>query len=169
MADEQDRQEYRVGELAAQLGVKPKTVRYYSEIGLLPAPRRSPAGHRLYGRRDRESLRFIVKAKAVGLSLREIREIVDLKNRGVRPCSHVRSLIDGKIEDVQRQIHAFEEYREALRQLQKQASAAGHDEGAVCGIIERHDVSRPNEVARATALSSRPRFSASARPTGSRR
>lgn len=161
MTDEHDSPEYRVAELAAELGVKPKTVRYYAEIGLLPAPRRSPAGYRLYGHRDRESLRFILKAKAVGLSLDEIRAIVELKKSGVRPCAHVMTLIDAKLDDVQRQMEALEAYRLELRAMRLQATASGRDEDVVCGIIERHEIARPNEVARVTDGASRNRFMSS--------
>ena len=158
MTDKQDRREYRVGELAAELGVTPKTVRYYGEIGLLPAPRRSPAGYRLYGHRDRESLRFILKAKAVGLSLDEIRAIVELKKSGVRPCAHVVTLIDAKLGDVQRQIQALEAYRLELGAMRLEATGSGREEDSVCGIIERHEVARPNEVARVTDGASGNRF-----------
>ena len=50
----------RIGELAAELGLNPKTIRYYEEIGLLPQPRRTPAGYRLYEAADRERLAFIL-------------------------------------------------------------------------------------------------------------
>ena len=62
----------RIGQLANEVGLNPKTLRYYEQIGLLPAPQRSPSGYRLYTAADRERLDFIAKAKAIGLTLEEI-------------------------------------------------------------------------------------------------
>ncbi|HEV2128208.1 MAG TPA: MerR family DNA-binding transcriptional regulator, partial [Thermomicrobiales bacterium] len=50
----------RIAELAAQLNLNPKTIRYYEQIGLVPAPARTPAGYRLYGLAEQDRLRFIV-------------------------------------------------------------------------------------------------------------
>jgi DNA-binding transcriptional MerR regulator len=49
--------EVRIGELAAELGLSPKTLRYDEDISLLPAPRRTSSGHRLYDATDRQRLR----------------------------------------------------------------------------------------------------------------
>lgn len=63
----------RVGELAARAGVSAPTVRFYERKGLLPAARRSEAGYRLYGVEALADLRFIARAKALGLPLEEIK------------------------------------------------------------------------------------------------
>ena len=84
----------RIGELAAELGLNPKTIRYYEAIGLLPEPRRTPAGYRCYGVDDRERLRFIAQAKAIGLSLQEISEILAIRQAGNPPCRHVAAVLD---------------------------------------------------------------------------
>jgi DNA-binding transcriptional MerR regulator len=78
----------RIGELAAALDLNPKTIRYYEDIGLLPQPKRSAAGYRLYDDADHERLRFILKAKAVGLSLEEISRILAICDQGQPPCKH---------------------------------------------------------------------------------
>jgi len=61
--DGDTRSPVRIGALAADMQLNPKTIRYYKEIGLLPAPRRTAAGYRQYGAADHERLRFITKAK----------------------------------------------------------------------------------------------------------
>jgi len=96
----------RIGGLAAELGLNPKTLRYYEEISLLPAPRRMSSGHRLYNATDRQRLRFILKAKAIGLTLDEIREILTLRDRGESPCEHVLALLDRKLAKVDQQLRA---------------------------------------------------------------
>jgi DNA-binding transcriptional MerR regulator len=79
----------KIGELATVLGLNPKTIRYYEDIGLLPKPQRTVSGYRLYEAADVERLSFIGKAKAIGLTLEEIREISDARPDGQRPCEHV--------------------------------------------------------------------------------
>ena len=126
----------RIGELAGELGLNPKTIRYYEGIGLLPAPRRSPAGYRLYGAGDRERLRFIAKAKAIGLTLREIGEILALRDDGICPCPHVVGLLDHKLAAIDEQLRALIDVRRELAALRDGGTTAACDGAQVCGIIE---------------------------------
>jgi MerR family transcriptional regulator, repressor of the yfmOP operon len=70
--------EMRIGDVAALVGTTPRTIRYYEEIGLLPAAPERPAGsHRLYGQEEVEHLRELLRMKEVlGVSLDELRELV---------------------------------------------------------------------------------------------
>lgn len=72
----------RIGELAVHFSLNPKTIRYYQEIGLLPRAHRSESGYRLYDELDAERLNFIRRAKTLGLSLDEIRDILSVEGRG---------------------------------------------------------------------------------------
>jgi len=128
----------RIGELASELGLNPKTIRYYEEIGLLPAPQRSAAGYRLYGAADRERLRFIAKAKAIGLSLEEISEILQLRDGGADPCSHVRDLLDRRLAAVDEHLRVLSELRHELLALRDEAMTPDGESAEVCGIIEHH-------------------------------
>lgn len=129
----------RIGELAAELGLNPKTIRYYEEIGLLPAPPRTESGYRLYDAEDVEQLRFIGKAKAIGLSLQEIGEILALRREGRAPCAHVLELLDRKLAAVDRQLRALRAFRRELVGLRAEAARTAIAEACVCGIIERHE------------------------------
>ncbi len=99
-----------IGELAHRFSLNPKTIRYYEQIGLLPVPERDPSGYRRYGDEAIERLGFIRRAKMLGLSLKEIHEILVIRARGVCPCDHVLGLIDAKITAIDRRIadlHVF--------------------------------------------------------------
>lgn len=65
-----------IADLAAASGVSAKTIRFYEARGVLPPPRRSTAGYRLYTKRDAERVRFVQALQSSGLSLREITEMV---------------------------------------------------------------------------------------------
>lgn len=135
----------KIGQLAQATGFTTKTIRYYEEIGLMPRPRRSEAGYasagyRLYGRADVERLAFIKRAKGLGLSLDEIRDILTLHDRHQPPCVHVLAILDHKLELLDDLIQELRQFRADLRRL-RQDSLHRLDElpkdAAICGIVER--------------------------------
>ena len=71
----------KIGELANQTGLTIKTIRYYESRGLLEQPPRTQGGYRLYGPEEVGRLRFIQRAKLLGLTLEEIKELVELATR----------------------------------------------------------------------------------------
>jgi len=87
----------KIGQLAREAGVTTKAVRFYELQGLLPAPSRTPTGYRIYGESDTERLSFILKAKRLGLSLEEIKGILQLHDYKEPTCVYVRSLLDSKL------------------------------------------------------------------------
>jgi DNA-binding transcriptional MerR regulator len=99
-----DKQPIFIGRLAKQSGLPIKTIRYYEEVGLLPKPSRTPAGYRLYASDGTDRLVFIKKAQNLGLRLDEIREILDLADRGRCPCGHVQNLLKKRLEELQQKI-----------------------------------------------------------------
>lgn len=140
----------RIGELAGRFGINAKTIRYYESIGLLPAPARTEAGYRLYGRGDADRLAFISKAKQLGLSLQEIASILDLRERNQPPCEHVTELIDEKLAAVDAQLQALQAFRSELLTLRAEAGQSCAGNATVCAIIEQHQHQdrRPSTSAR---------------------
>lgn len=93
-----------IGALAKQAGVPIKTIRYYEEVGLLPKPSRTTSGYRLYESESADRLQFIKKAQSLGLRLAEIKEILDLADRGHCPCGHVQRLLKFRLQELNRKI-----------------------------------------------------------------
>lgn len=133
----------RIGELAGKLGLNPKTIRYYEQIGLLRAPDRTRAGYRLYGQADLERLRFILQAKAIGLTLQEIGEILGLRDGGQSPCAHVLDMIDQKLTAIDAQLRALHEVQQDLLAVREEAETASRANAQVCAIIERRGSADP--------------------------
>ncbi len=130
---------HTVGEAAKAVGVSAKAIRIWESKGLLPPAGRTEAGCRLFTDDDIEILRFIGRAKTLGLTLPEIKSILDLHRRGTAPCDQVTMLLDAHIRDVDRTIAELRALRATLaaalasaRRDQNQGSAA-----TVCRIIER--------------------------------
>jgi MerR family copper efflux transcriptional regulator len=125
----------RIGEVAEAVSVPTKTIRYYEEIGLLPAPARSANGYRTYDPSACDRLRFVKAAQAVGFSLGEIREILAFRERGEEPCAHVLDLMDRRARDISERIDALERMRADLHQLAARGRAARGHGGSYCHII----------------------------------
>lgn len=70
----------RVGEVAERLGVSPRTIKYYEELGLVEPETRSPGGFRLYGEEDVRRLERILRMKGIGYSLAAIRELLAVRD-----------------------------------------------------------------------------------------
>ena len=139
----------QIGQLAVEVGLNPRTIRYYEAIGLLPVPQRTDAGYRLYSDADVERLRFIGKAKLVGLSLDEIGEIFKRRSDGELPCARVLDMLDQKVAAVDAQLRALEVFRQELVALRQQAIPHGCADTIICGIIEAHE---PTQTIVASAI-----------------
>ena len=117
---------YRIGELAAKLGMTERTIRYYEEVGLLDSVRRLDGGTRVYTDDDVRRLKFIRKLKVLGLSLQEMHELEGMyktqrSNRTVLPRlielldAHLSSL-DGRISELHALRDEIRSYREHVAQ-----------------------------------------------------
>src|SRR6266478_7711913 len=82
----------RIGAVAKAVGVSVQTLHYYERLELLPKPKRSAANYRLYPPEAVRRVRFIKKAQALGLTLEETKQILDLKDHGREPCRKVAEL-----------------------------------------------------------------------------
>jgi DNA-binding transcriptional MerR regulator len=114
----------RIGELAAATGTTTKTLRFYEESGLLPTAERAANGYRDYGPEALSRLDFIRRGRAAGLTLAQIREVIDIRDAGDAPCHHVYQLLVARLEDLDRQIADLEVLRESLIRRRDQAGPA---------------------------------------------
>jgi DNA-binding transcriptional MerR regulator len=90
----------RVADVAAAVGVAPDTIRYYERAGLLPPPARTAAGYRAYTAAAIDRLRFIQGAQRLGLKLRDIRDLLDVRDTGVCPCEPAEELLRRRLADL---------------------------------------------------------------------
>ncbi|MFQ5796489.1 MAG: MerR family transcriptional regulator [Candidatus Bipolaricaulia bacterium] len=127
-----------IGELAKRVDLNPKTIRYYEEVGLLPRAKRTASGYRVYRPEDAERLKFIRKAQRLGLSLGEIREIIEIRERGQLPCGHVRRLLVRKLEELDRHIEEMVSFRRDLERYVAELEQRAQDpnEVVICPHIE---------------------------------
>jgi DNA-binding transcriptional MerR regulator len=129
----------KIGDVAELTGVSTKTIRFYEEAGLLPAPARTPSGYRDYDPEVAERLRFIHRGQAAGLTLAQVRQILAVHDRGDQPCGHVRDVLEVRLEQVRSQLLELTLLEGHLRTLLERAEhgqPTEHDNSAVCWILE---------------------------------
>lgn len=112
----------RIGEIAEAAGTTAKTLRFYEDQGLLPPAERTPAGYREYTPETVARIDFIHRGQAAGLTLAEIRQILDIRDRGHAPCDHVRDLLAARQTEIEQQLARLAALRDTIAELRDQAA-----------------------------------------------
>ena len=124
----------RIGEVARRTGTTPRTIRYYEEVGLLPAAGREPGAHRLYAEPDVERLQELLRLKELlGLSLEELRELVEAEDAraelrhewhsGVEDPVRRRQILEQALPLIGRQLELVRRRRDEIAALEGELAA----------------------------------------------
>ena len=122
-----------IGVVARRAGIGIDTIRYYEREGLLPAPRRRASGYRDYDADAITQLRFIRRAKDLGFSLDEIRELLALSIDRERGVKGVKQRAQARLDAVERRIGELKRMQKGLKQLI--AACPGHGALEQCPIL----------------------------------
>ena len=128
-----------IGQVAKTSRVAAKTIRYYEQIGVLPAPRRGTSGYRLYDEPGVERLRFIHRARSLGLPLQHLKTLMNTLNGGPHPPlrPRLRALIREQLEGVKTQIAELELLRQQLEQIvERMRAPAPRRAGGACQCLD---------------------------------
>ena len=123
----------KIGALAKQANVNIDTVRYYERQGLLPAPQRLMSGYRQYETGDVARLHFVRRAKALGFTLIEIRELLTLSSHREDDMAGMKAAAIEKLADVEDKLTELTRIRDGLKALV--ASCPGHGTLEQCPIL----------------------------------
>ncbi|WP_447979943.1 heavy metal-responsive transcriptional regulator [Candidatus Nitrospira bockiana] len=114
---------FTIGQLAKRGGVNVETVRYYERLHLLSPNTRKPSGYRVYGRAELRRLHFIKNAQALGFTLREIMEFLDLRVSSSSRCEDVKRKTQTKLAQVEKKIDDLQALARSLRDLIRSCEA----------------------------------------------
>ena len=121
-----------IGALAKATGTTVEAIRWYERVGVLPAPERTSGNYRAYGAAHLERLSFVRRARDLGFTLDQVRELLQLADGRERPCDAVDRAARQHLEEVERKIADLEALRHELRDLIGQCR---HGTVAECRII----------------------------------
>ena len=124
----------RTAEVAERAGVNVETLRFYERKGILPAPPRRASGYRDYPPETVERVRFIKRAQELGFSLREVQELLELRQTGRAKAGRVRKVAETKLEEIEHKIRDLEAMKQSLSDLL--CACNGRTTVAACPIIE---------------------------------
>ncbi|MFA0088538.1 zinc-responsive transcriptional regulator [Vibrio sp. 10N.286.49.C2] len=126
---------FQIGELAKRCKVTADTLRFYEKNGLFQPAGRSGSGYRLYSEESQAQVTFILKAKALGLSLDEIKELLGIKLEATEhSCSEVKSITSAKLKVIDDKIAELTRIRNALKRINDACCGTGHD-ASHCSIL----------------------------------
>lgn len=109
-----------IGELAKQIGINPKTIRYYEDIDLLPKPQRGINNYRVYSEDALKRLNYIKRAQGLGFTLREIKEVLTISDKGFDPCEQIGKLLKQRIVDLDNKLKELMSLQTNLKELEKE-------------------------------------------------
>jgi Hg(II)-responsive transcriptional regulator len=127
----------RIGEVASRAGVNIQTLRYYERRGLLEAPERTPSGYREYPSETVRLIRFIKRGQDLGFTLKEIEELIALRDAKGRKRSEVRALAEAKVGAIDKKLAQLQAMRSALYSMVESCSC--RDGRPTCPILEALD------------------------------
>ena len=127
-----------IGQVAKLSGVGVETIRFYEREGLLNKPKRKESGYRLFEAEVVSRIKFIKRAKQLGFSLKEIRELFSLRVDSRASAAEVKKRVDSKIEQIDRRIYDLKKVRSALAQLSRSVRRSPISELTLLEVLEKY-------------------------------
>ncbi len=132
----------KIKELATACGLPPKTIRYYEEVGVFSAPRRTRNGYRDYSEQDLARARLVAGIRSLDLSLDEVKEILAMRDRGEAPCRTLLDLIQQKADEIEERIRLLRHMQVELQQLYELGLQFPTDDvdgkNCICHLVSEH-------------------------------
>jgi DNA-binding transcriptional MerR regulator len=130
-----------IGAIASESGIPIRTIRYYDDLGLLKTNGRTEGGYRLFDSDVFVRLKFIKRAQNLGLSLSEIKEFLEVHDRGNLPCDQIKVKLEEKLTAIEEQIQQLQILKQELKGLLSGwQKIPEQPEETICPIIERSKI-----------------------------
>lgn len=128
----------RVSDVARQFDLNAQTLYFYERIGLIPSPQRNASGYRVFAQSDLDRLSLIERAKALGLTLDEIKEILQLQEGQGLTCHEVHQRLLKKLQQIEATIAQLQQLKKELLPLVQRCETALNQQQAStdCGVFQ---------------------------------
>ncbi|GAX38498.1 heavy metal-responsive transcriptional regulator [Nodularia sp. NIES-3585] len=133
----QDKKLYLIGQVKNLSGIPIRTIRYYESLGLVESSGRTEGGFRQFSIAVLTRLAFIKRAQSLGLSLEEIRDILQVYDQGQPPCDEIKEKLKDKLSQIDSQISQLLTLRSEIGELLADwNNEASQQEDIICPIIQ---------------------------------
>ncbi|WP_414563470.1 MULTISPECIES: heavy metal-responsive transcriptional regulator [unclassified Anabaena] len=134
----QDKQLLLIGQVTNLSGISIRTIRYYESVGLIASLGRTEGGFRQFSTNVLTRLAFIKRAQNLGLSLEEIRDILQVYDQGQPPCGDIKEKLEEKLLQIDHQINQLFTLRSEIGELLSGwKNTHGKQEDTICPIIQK--------------------------------
>ena len=129
-----------IGDMAKRSGVKVPTIRYYEQMGLLEAPDRSQGNQRRSEKRELERLLFIRHARDLGITIDQIRELLDLAGHPDRPCAEADRIASEHLASVREKIAQLRKLESELHRIATHCDGSSVRDCYVIRALGNHEL-----------------------------
>src|SRR5258707_8034897 len=136
----------QIGAVGKRIGLSVDAIRFYERNALLPRPPRTQGGFRQFDESDVETLGFIRRVQNLGFTLREIRDLLELRRTRLQPCAPVRRRLEEKLADVQRKLSDLQKLEHELGMALRSCNKEMRKRSAHCPILKETNKLRPASV-----------------------
>jgi DNA-binding transcriptional MerR regulator len=135
-----------IGNVARKIGLTPDAIRFYERNALLPRAPRSAGGFRQYADADVETLEFIRRVQGLGFTLKEVRELLELRHRRLQPCAPVRRRLEQKLLHVRAKLVDLHNLEHELRTTLRACKGERRTRNARCPLLSESGALKPENT-----------------------
>jgi DNA-binding transcriptional MerR regulator len=132
-----------IGSVAKKIGLTPDAIRFYERNALLPRPPRSAGGFREFADTDVQTLGFIRQVQGLGFTLKEVRELLELRQRRLQPCAPVRRRLEQKLVHVHRKLADLQKLERDLRAALRTCNKKLRQRSTHCPLLAGAGTQKP--------------------------
>ncbi len=136
----------QIGAVGKRVGLSVDAIRFYERKALLPLPPRTQGGFRQYSENDVDTLSFIGRVQNLGFTLREVRDLLNLRRSRLQPCAPVRRRLEEKLADVEQKVSDLQKLEHELRLALRRCNTEMRKRSAHCPILREKSDSRPGSA-----------------------
>ncbi len=136
----------QIGAVGKRVGLSVDAIRFYERKALLPLPPRTQGGFRQYSENDVDTLSFIGRVQNLGFTLREVRDLLNLRRSRLQPCAPVRRRLEEKLADVEQKVSDLQKLEHELRLALRRCNKEMRKRAAHCPILREKSDSRPGSA-----------------------
>jgi Cu(I)-responsive transcriptional regulator len=131
--------EFSIGDMARIARTKVQTIRYYEDIGLMPAPARTEGNQRRYSESHLDRLAFIRHARELGFSVEAIRSLLDLYDKPASPCDVADRIASDYLSEVESKIKRLQSLKKELNRMIKECKGGRAADCRIIEVLKDHD------------------------------